>query len=137
VTLILDTGPLVAHADRRDSRQAAVERLLREEEGELVVPLPVATETDYLLGQRGGRHPGLAFLDDLASGRFVMAGLSTADLATIQDLERRYPELDAGLADLAIVVVAARYRTDRIATFDDHFRVLRPIDGSAAFTLLP
>jgi predicted nucleic acid-binding protein len=137
VTLILDTGPLVAHADRRDSRQAAVERLLREEEGELVVPLPVATETDYLLGRRGGRHPRLAFLHDLASGRFVVAGLSTADLDIIQDLERRYAELDAGLADLAIVIVAARHRTDRIATFDDHFRVLRPIDGSAAFTVLP
>jgi predicted nucleic acid-binding protein len=117
--------------------QSAVERLLRDEPGELVVPLPVATETDYLLGVRGGRAARLGFIDDLAAGRLVLAGLTAADVATVRDLELRYPELDAGLADLSIVVVAARHRTNRIATFDEHFRVLRPLAGSDAFEVLP
>ena len=137
MTLVLDTGPLVALADRQDRMQAPVERLLRAEEGDLIVPLPVATETDYLLGRRGGRTPRLAFLDDLASGRYLVAGLSTADLATIEQLEERYADLDAGLADLSIVVIAARYGTARVATFDGHFRALRPLDDSPAFVVLP
>ena len=137
MTLVLDTGPLVALADRRDRMQPDVERLLRAEAGDLVVPLPVATETDYLLGRRGGRKARLAFLDDLATYRFVLAGLSAADVAVIKDLEQRYADLDAGLPDLSIVVIAARHRTVRIATFDRHFRVLRPLDGSPAFDVLP
>jgi hypothetical protein len=137
VTLILDSGPLVALGDRRDRMQADVERLVRAEAGDLVVPVPIATETDYLLGRRGGRRARLAFLDDVAAGRFLLADLSAADMVTIRDLEARYVALDAGLADLSIVVIAARRRTTRIATFDHAFRVLRPLDGGEAFVILP
>jgi hypothetical protein len=137
VTLILDSGPLVALGDRRDRMQAAVERLVKAEAGDLVVPVPVATETDYLLGRRGGRRARLAFLDDLAAGRFLLADLSAADMVTIRDLEARYADLDAGLADLSIVVIAARRRTNRVVTFDHHFRALRPLDGAEAFVVLP
>jgi predicted nucleic acid-binding protein len=117
--------------------QPIVEKLLRDETGDLIVPLPVATRTDYLLGARGGRTPRLAFLEDLTSGRYVIAGLTSIDIETIRDLEARYADLVAGLADLSVVVVAAHHRTTRIATFDQHFRALRPLDGSPAFTLLP
>jgi uncharacterized protein len=117
--------------------QPAVERLFREEPGELIVPAPVLAEADYLLGRRGGRHARLALLDDLASGRFVLASISLADLIRIRDLESRYPDLDPGLTDLAVVVTAANAGSTRIATFDDHFRVLRPIDGRDHFEILP
>ena len=137
MTLILDTGPLVAVADRNDRLQGVVERLLRAESGELVVPTTVAAEVDYLLGRRGGRTARLAFLEDVARGRFVLAGLAGSDVATILELERRYVDLDAGLTDLSIVVIAARFQTVRIATFDQHFRALRPLEGRAAFDLLP
>lgn len=137
MTMVLDSGPLVALGDRRDRMQATVERLIRAEEGNLIVPLPVATETDYLLGRRGGRDARLAFLEDLATGRFLLAGLSADDVATIATLEGRYADLDTGLADLSIVVIAARHGTARVATFDGHFRALRPLDDSPAFVVLP
>jgi hypothetical protein len=137
VTLILDTAPLVALADRHDRMQPRVERLLREEPGELVIPAPTTAEVDYLLGRRLGRSARLAFLDDLAEGRFTVAGLETADFSKISDLERQYADLDAGLADLSAVVVANRYRTRRLVTFDErHFRALRPLSGGH-FELLP
>lgn len=137
MTLILDTGPLVAVADRNDRLQGAVERLLRAESGELVVPVTVAAEVDYLLGRRGGRPARLAFLEDVARGRFVLAGLAGSDVATILELERRYVDLDAGLTDLSIVVIAARFQTVRVATFDRHFRALRPLEGHGVFDLVP
>lgn len=53
------------------------------------------------------------------------------------DLEARYHDLDAGLADLSVVVLAARHRIRRVLTFDErHFRALRPLSGGH-FTILP
>jgi len=137
LTLVLDTGPLVALADRNDPLGSRIEEFLREEPGELVLPAPVATEVDHVLGRRLGRGARLAFLDDLAAGRFSIACLEAGDHRAVGELERRYASLGAGLANLSIVVVAARWSTRRILTFDErHFRSLRPLDGGR-FTLLP
>jgi predicted nucleic acid-binding protein len=137
VTLVLDAAPLVAVADRRDPMKPRVEALLREEPGELVIPAPVTSEVDYLLGRRLGRAARLSFLDDLAAGRFTVACLDEDDHRAVLELERRYDDLDVGLADLSTVVVAGRYRTRRLLTFDErHFRALRPLSGGR-FTLLP
>jgi predicted nucleic acid-binding protein len=135
--IVVDAAPLVALADRRDPMQPQIEALLRDESGELVIPAPTTAEVDYLLGRRVGRQARLAFLDDLAAGRFTVAGLTTDDYSVVGDLERRYVDLDAGLADLSAVVIADRYHTRRVLTFDErHFRTLRPLSGGH-FTLLP
>lgn len=137
MTLVVDTGPLIALADRLDPLKPRVEAVLQDEDGELVIPAPITAEVDYLLGKRLGRKARLAFLDDLAAGRFLVAGLDESDHARVAALERRYDDLDAGLADLSAVVVAARYETIRLLTFDErHFRSLRALDGRN-FTLLP
>jgi predicted nucleic acid-binding protein len=135
--MVLDAAPLVAVADRRDPMKPRIEALLTEEGGELVIPAPITAEVDYLLGRRLGRTARLAFLDDLAAGRFTVVCLDAEDHGVVGELERRYHALDAGLADLSAVVVAARYRTRRLLTFDQrHFRAIRPL-GGGHFTLLP
>ena len=117
--------------------QPLIKALLQEEPGELVVPAPVTAEVDYLLGRRLGRVARLAFLDDLAAGRFTVECLDADDHGVVADLERRYDDLDVGLADLSLVVVANRFGTRRLLTFDErHFRALRPLDGGT-FSLLP
>ena len=137
MTAVIDTAPLVALADRRDPRRAAVERLLTQEPGALIIPAPVTAEVDYLLGRRLGERARLAFLEDLAARRFEVACLDPGDHGMVADLERRYADLAPGLADLSLVVTAARARTSRIVTFDERdFRALRTVDGGA-FTLLP
>jgi predicted nucleic acid-binding protein len=137
VTLILDAAPLVALADRQDALGPQIETLLQQESGELVVPAPVTAEVDYLLGRRLGRRARLAFLDDLAAGRFIVGCLEDDDHGIVLDLERRYADLDVGLADLSVVVLAERWSTRRLLTFDDRrFRALRPLEGGQ-FTLLP
>lgn len=137
MTLVLDAAPLVAVADRRDPMHPPIHAILRDEPGELVIPAPVTAEVDYLLGRRLGRAARLAFLDDLAAGRFIVAGLDADDHGAVVDLERRYEDLDVGLADLSVAIVAGRYRTRRLLTFDErHFRALRPLSGGQ-FSLLP
>lgn len=137
MTLILDTAPLVALADRQDAMQPRVERILAGEPGDLVVPAPVTAEVDYILGRRLGRRARLAFLADLVAQRFVVASLDVDEHRAVLDLEHRYPDLDAGLADLSVVVIAGRFHTRRVVTFDErHFRALRPVSGGH-FALLP
>ncbi|MHB8288963.1 MAG: type II toxin-antitoxin system VapC family toxin [Acidimicrobiales bacterium] len=137
MTVILDAAPLVAVADRRDRLRPAIEALLRDEPGDLVIPAPVTAEVDYLLGRRLGRCSRLAFHDDLAAGRFTVAHMDANDHRVVADLERRYEDLDVGLSDLSVVVAARQYGTRRLLTFDEHhFRALRSLDGGR-FTLLP
>jgi len=137
VTIVLDAGPLVAMHDRRDRWQEPVERLLREEPGALVLPAPVSAEVDYLLGRRLGIGSRRAFLTDLAANRYAVECLEADDYASVERLESAYAALEPGLADLSVVLLAARHRTRRLLTFDQrHFRAIRPLQGGA-FTLLP
>ncbi len=138
MTLVLDAGPVVAMHDRRDRRQRDVESLLRDEPGQLVIPAPVSAEIDYLLAARLGEHSRQAFLEDIAAGRYLVECLTPQDHRVVLDLERQYAALAPGLADLSIIVLAARFGTDRVATFDErHFRAVRPLGMSPAFELLP
>lgn len=99
---------------------------------------PAATEVDHLLvRRRGTRNARRRFLDDLAAGTFVLATPDLEELADMAALDARYADLDLGLADLSIVVLARRYRTRRVLTFDEqHFRAVRPLQGGS-FTILP
>ena len=137
MTLVVDAAAIVAMHDRRDPMGGPVEQVLREEPGYLVLPAPVTTEVDYLLARRGGPSARRPFLDNLAAGRYRVECLDQEDYRRVAALEDTYSDLGVGLADLSIVVLASRFGTTRIATFDErHFRALRPLDGGA-FTLLP
>jgi uncharacterized protein len=137
LTLLIDTAPLVALADAREPRRDAILATIQDEPGSLVVPAPTTAEIDYLLGQRLGDAARRAFLADLAAGRFTVAGLEREDYATIADLDARYADLGLGLVDCALVVLAHRYETTRVLTFDDrYFRTVTPL-GGGSFTLLP
>ncbi len=137
MTVVIDAGPLVAFGDINDPQFARIDELLRTVDGPLILPAPVTAEVDYLLGQRLGRGPRRNFVADLAAGRFTVASLEREDYATIGNLDARYADLELGLADCALVVLAARYSTTRILSFDErHFRAVRPLYGDA-FTILP
>ncbi len=137
MTLLIDAAPLVALADPAEPQREAILDTLTSETGTLVIPAPTTAEIDYLLGRRFGPPARRAFLADLAAGRFSVGNLERGDYATIIDLETRYADLDLGLADCALVTLAARHRTTRILSFDErHFRTVAPLHGEA-FTLLP
>ena len=75
-----------------------------------------------------------ALFDDFERGALVLRWWADA-LAESIEIARERPGL--GLADASLVALAARLRTQAIATFDhDHFRPLTGADGGA-FVLLP
>ena len=137
MTLILDAAPLVALADAREPRLEALLRIREEEDGPLVLPAPVAAEVDYLLGARFGEAARRAFLSDLAAQRYDVACLEAGDYRTVADLDARYADLGLGLADCSILVLAERFGTRRVLSFDErHFRAVAPLQGGS-FQLLP
>lgn len=137
MTLLIDAAPLVALADRRDPAAGGVRDVLAAEVGALVLPAPVTAEVDYLLGRRIGQHARRAFLDDLAAARFTVECLEAGDYAAAAELDRRYAALNLGLADCALVVLAARLNIRRVLTFDRrHFGVVAPLQGGW-FDILP
>lgn len=137
MTVVIDAAPLVAFGDASDPQFARIDKLLRTVDGPLVIPAPVTAEVDYLLGQRLGRGSRRNFIADLAAGRFIVACLEREDYATIGNLDSRYADLELGLADCALIVIANRYGTNRIVSFDErHFRAVTPLQGGA-FAILP
>ena len=137
MALIVDAGALYAQADRSEPHHAAVARLLREEPGPLVTSALTVAEADFLILDRLGITVELAFLDDLADGTYRVECLSQGELKVARDLARKYRSLKLGLADCSLAVLAQRYRTRRILTFDERaFRQVVPLQGGV-FTLLP
>ena len=137
MTVVVDAGPLVALADIREPRRQAILDVLNAERGSLFIPAPVTAEIDYLLGQRFGPPARRAFLEDLRARRYESPGLDGRDYEAALNLDRRYADLNLGLADLSVAVIAGKLGTRRLLTFDErHFRAVRPLEGGT-FTLLP
>jgi predicted nucleic acid-binding protein len=137
VALILDAGGLYAQADRADPGHAAVVEILTNEKGALMTSEVAVAEADYLILSRLGIEVELAFLDDLAEGTFLIECLTREELGVARDLARRHRDLELGLADVSLMVLASRYRTRRIVTFDERaFRAVTPLQGGS-FTVLP
>lgn len=135
--LIIDADALYAQADADEPQHAAVAGLLREEHSALVTSQIVAAEADHLILRRLGIDVELAFLDDLAAGTYVMDALTPSELAVARDVAARYRDLELGLADASLVVLAARWQTRCILTLDERaFRAVTPLQGGF-FTVLP
>lgn len=133
----MDAGGLYAQADRADPAHGAVIEVLKEERGPLVTSGIAAAEADYLILSRLGIDTELAFLDDLAEGTFILEGLTRDEIGVARGLARRYRDLELGLADVSLIVLARRYGTRRIVTFDERaFRTVEPLQGGS-FTVLP
>ena len=127
----------MALSDRNDPRADDVRKVLLAEPGDLVIPAPVTAEIDYLLRRRSGSPAARAFLADLASAAFLVESLTVEEHGLALETGDRYGDLEVGLADLSIVVLAHRLKTDRVLTFDyRHFGAMRTVAGGA-FQILP
>jgi hypothetical protein len=137
VALVLDAGALYAQADADEPRHAAVRSILERERETIVTTELAVAEADYLILDRLGPDVELAFLEDLAQGTFVVECLDRAQLRKARDVVAGYLDLRLGLADASLVVIAERYATRRVLTFDERaFRAVAPLQGGS-FTILP
>ena len=137
MALIVGAGALYAQADAEEPRHEAVARVLVAEREALVTTELVVAEADYLILTRLGVGVELAFLEDLAMGTYIVECLTREELRTAREVVERYRDLRLGLADASLVVLAHRYGTRRILTFDERaFRSVASLQGGS-FTVLP
>ena len=135
--IIADTSGLISFFNESDPEHEAVVTWIETNNPVMVVSPYVVAEIDYLVATRKGVAAELAVLQELAGGAYELAAIGAQDLDTAIDVVDRYRELDVGIADASIVVLADRYRTNTILTLDRrHFTVLRPLAGGR-FTLVP
>ncbi|HXK32826.1 MAG TPA: VapC toxin family PIN domain ribonuclease [Dehalococcoidia bacterium] len=127
MALVLDTGPVYALLDRRDSAHLACRRLIDAADEALVLPAPVLAEVDYWVSAR--LHAGIfvALLDDVLAGAYRIEALDGGDIRRVRDLCEQYAEADIGFVDAAVLAIVERLNEPKLATLDRrHFGVLRP-----------
>lgn len=135
--LLLDAGALVASVDRGDEQHQAVRTIIEAAHQPLVTSQIVLAEVDYLLLTRGGVDIETAFLADVAAGAYSAQCLSPEEIRLAHQVVVQYPDLEVGLADASMVVLAARFGTSTLVTLDERcFRAMQPL-GGGHFTLLP
>lgn len=127
MSLILDTGPIVAALNRQDPDHARCARLLDQAEEELVIPSPVLVEVDYWLIKLGGPQVWGRFVADVAAGAYRVLQPTDDDLLRTAELESTYQDLRLGFVDASVVATCERLEEPKVATLDHrHFSVVKP-----------
>jgi uncharacterized protein len=123
---IVDSGPLVAVANRADPDHEACLAALEDPGYRLVIPALSVAEAAYLLGREAGSRVEARFARGL--GAFDVRAPARDDWARIADLVERYADLPLGTTDASVVALAERLDTDLVITLDRrHFTVVRPL----------
>jgi predicted nucleic acid-binding protein len=135
--ILVDTGPVVAAASKRDQQHAACLAALNNlSEPALITPL-VVTAVCYFLSTRATPRPRRHFLRSIAVGSFELVTLTSDDLERSTDLIERYANLPLGAADASVIAVAERLDVRQILTLDRaHFSIVHPRHFDV-FQLLP
>jgi predicted nucleic acid-binding protein len=135
--LLIDTGVLVAAADRTDPSHLACADLLETSDGPLVTSPLVIAEAAYLISRELGPAAEQALYTAIVDDFLIVEPLSHVDWIRVRELVGRYHDLPLGGTDASVIALAERFGLDRVATLDRrHFGVVRPIHV-AALTLLP
>ena len=133
MSIVLDTSVIVALFDANDDdHRIARAWLLGTDEDLITTPLALA-EMDHLIEARGGEDARRVLWDDFDNGAYGLRWWAEGLHESIR-IARQHPFL--GLADASLVALAGILRTNRIATFDPHFRSVSTPDGEP-FVVLP
>lgn len=137
MAVLIDTGPLVALADRSDRWHERCRDLFSSVSGPLLVPVPVLVEVCYLIQKGLGSRAEATFLDAVRAGEIELVPFTSADLDRATELVRQYADFPLGFVDAVVVATAERLGLTEVATIDRrHFTAVRPAHAEA-LTLLP
>jgi predicted nucleic acid-binding protein len=124
--IIADTGALIALIDADDRHHGALRECWEADPDAWVVPWVVLPEVDYLLSAHVSPRAELAFLRDVADGRWPVEWGEPADLARAAALCEKHRALGLGLVDGVVMAVAERIGARAIATLDlRHFGAVK------------
>jgi predicted nucleic acid-binding protein len=135
--ILLDSGGLLAALDEDQEDHPAAARALRGHHGPALLSPFVLAELGYLIATRVSKQAKLALLGEVAREAYRLEPFSGSDVGAARSLIERYGELDLGLADASILVLADRHSATDVLTLDQrHFRPVRTASGRS-LRLLP
>ena len=135
--IVVDTSGLLSALDASEPRHSASRAALLANPGPRLLSPFVLAELDYLLSTRVSSNVARAFLAEVAQGAYQLERFDSDDIAEANEVLARYADLDLGLADASIVVLARRHDVVDLLTLDErHFRVVHA-HGRRAFRILP
>lgn len=135
--LIIDTGVIVAAADRNDPHHKPCAAVLEDTVGPLITSPMVIAEAAYLINRELGPTAEQALYTAIIDDALMVETLTHADWVRVHELVGHYKSLPLGGTDASVVALAERFTAEQVATLDRrHFTVVRPVHTNA-FTLLP
>jgi len=135
--ILVDTSGLLSALDESQRYHHECATLLGEASPPLLLSPFVLAELDYLLVRHIGPRAQAALLEEVARGAYQLELFGAADIARAEEVIERYADLEIGLADASIVVLAERHGVSQVLTLDQrHFRALR-IERRKRFKVLP
>jgi len=134
--IVVDTSGLLAALDASERSHQAARAVLERDEGPYLLSPFVLAELDYLVGSRDV-DAELTLLRDVGERAYELAPMTSEDVRRAAGIVERYKDLEIGLADASVMLLADRAGTKRLLTLDErHFRALRPLSGGR-FIILP
>ena len=125
--ILVDTGPLVAAANRKDAHHTASVSALAAARPPRLVPGLIIAEVSYLLARDASPTVEAEFLRSFATGFLALADIIVADLDRTAELVEQYADLSLGATDACLVALAERLGIVELATLDRrHLSVVRP-----------
>lgn len=135
--ILLDTSGLLSALDGSQRYHQECATLLGEASPPLLLSPFVLAELDYLLMRHVGGRAQIALLEEVARGAYQLELFAAADVAYAKEVIERYSDLDIGLADASVVVLAERHGVSQVLTLDErNFRAMR-MGRRKRFKVLP
>lgn len=135
--ILLDTSGLLSALDESQRYHHECATLLGEALPPLLLSPFVLAELDYLLMRHVGPHAQAELLEEVARGAYQLELFGAADVGRAKEVLTRYADLEIGLADASIVVLAERHKVTEVLTLDQrHFRAMR-VERRKRFKILP
>lgn len=127
VIVLIDSGPLIALFNPRDSYHNPVIKFMESFRGNLITTWPVITETVHLLSF--SIQAQLNFLEWIYRGAIHIENLNTSDIEYMKERMNKYSDLPMDLADASLMCIAERKRIQNIISIDSDFSVYRTLKG--------
>lgn len=135
--IILDTSGLLAAIDSSQRHHEEAAAALRAADGPRLLSPFVLCELDYLISHRMSAKAARKLLQQVVDLAYRLEPMDADDIAAATAVIDRYGDLELGLADASLVVIAERHGVTDLLTLDErHFRAVRG-PGGQPFRLLP
>ncbi len=137
MAFLMDTGFWYASIDDSDEHHEKVAPIAGKIREAVILPIPVITETAYLISRNRGVEALAKFSEGLAATKLQLEVPTAEDYKRTAEILRPYNDANIDFVDALIVSIAERLNIKKILTVDRrHFGAFKP-RHCAAFEILP